>query len=344
MKGYFSRIAKQSGLRFSGQQGLPSPFLEDEAAAGSAPLHLEERVMIAPHLSGEKTETPRPASHNAPAASDAPRKTAAVSEGGQKETASEKTRELVPDEVEEKPGAGFGFKDRSEKASPVRVEEVSIPVRTEDSIEAEKSSGEFSAIEKTDFTETGESREAFSQAGEQSENPAPKRPADLTNPERSDSSPGSTTGRETERKEYFVKTAEIIEKGETAEAAEVQKILFQEIQQWVADSPAALDITEPETDEKTAAVLTREVLRLQPPEVPQQALIPELITVREKSEPERAGRGEFAEQTFELSIGTISVVIEEPERPRQPEPPQAARQNTAGESKREFSRLSRHYL
>ncbi len=349
MKGYFSRIAKQSGLRFSGQPDVPRPshpFLGDEVAAESAPLHLEERVMIPPHLSGEKTETQRPAAHSGPSAPEAPREKAAVPESGRKKkrrTASAETRELAPDSVEEKPDAGFELKDRPELTSPAQVEEFSAPiqsVRSENSIEAEKSSEEFSAIEKTVFTENRRTGESFSQAAEQNEKPVLKESADLTKPERSDSS----TGHETERKEYFVKTAEIIEKGEAAkgaEAAEVHKILFQEVQQWVADSPAALDAAEPERGEKTAAVLTQEVLR---PQQAPQVLIPELITLREKAEPEKAGRGEFAEQTFELSIGMISVVIEEPEMPRQPEPPQTARQNAAGETKREFSRLSRHYI
>jgi hypothetical protein len=61
---------------------------------------------------------------------------------------------------------------------------------------------------------------------------------------------------------------------------------------------------------------------------------------------ERAEPPRVAEQTFDLSIGTISVVIEEAEKSPRPEPapPAAGSQHGTQETKREYSRLSRHYL
>jgi hypothetical protein len=53
---------------------------------------------------------------------------------------------------------------------------------------------------------------------------------------------------------------------------------------------------------------------------------------------------DFSEQNFELSIGSISVVVEGDERPPALTPAQVAAQPAARETPRRTSRLSRHYL
>lgn len=140
-----------------------------------------------------------------------------------------------------------------------------------------------------------------------------------------------------DRPRFFAKTAEIIEKGEAA-PADISTILFQEVRQWVASGPSK---TEPPaaTPEALETLTVRDNLRKETE--------PGTVVIRERIEQERSSEpAALAEQNFDLSIGTISVIIEDPEKA--PEPVRAIQnersQNNSSGTKREFSRLSRNYL
>ena len=328
MKGYFSQIAKQSGLRLPGQPDRPRPISKSGALSGFAPLHFEETVMV---------PSPRPDEKALPAAGTAPRDAAAVKKGPPPERRTKKEQpgpaavpdsahaarnagetavSVSPPSMEKNPDTSL-FPDNPPAAAD-RNERAASPMK--DRAKPAGPSPDPRVIEETIFVEAagpGAAREGNFPT-------APKGRAGSTkNPVRSDA----------EEKKYFSKTAEIIEKGERP-AAEAQKILFREIQQWVADSPAAIDMAEEERGESSETILTMEAARPGPLEA---------TAVRGS---ERAENFEFSEQTFDLSIGTISVVIEEPEKSPRPEPapPAAGRQDVTRETKREYSRLSKHYL
>lgn len=330
MKGYFSQIAKQSGLRLTGQPGLPRPISKSGAPSGLTPLHFEETVMV---------PSPLPGKRSLPAAGTARPDTAPVKKGPASERRAKKgqpgtaplsasahvTRDAVetagsyPLASTEKtantaviPDNPRAAGDQSETAGPLIADRANPPGPLPDP----------RVIEETVFVEAA----GPVAAKEPNSSTAPKGRAESTK------DPGQSR---TEGKIYFSKTAEIIERGDT-EAAEVQKILFQEVQQWVVDS-AAFDMAEKGPGERSETILIKEAGRPGPREV---------AAARESERTERAGRPQITEQTFDLSIGTISVVIEEAEKSPRPEPapPAAGSRQAAGETKREYSRLSRHYL
>lgn len=134
-----------------------------------------------------------------------------------------------------------------------------------------------------------------------------------------------------EEKKYFEKLSRILEKGEGASPPqEVQQIFLNEIQQWVADSPALNEENKVTEIEKINAV------KLSPPEV--------IETLEKDSDFSEA---EPPEQNLSLSIGKISIVIEDSE-----ENVGAAEDltnknptgNKVARTERKFSRLSRRYL
>jgi hypothetical protein len=334
MKGYFSQIAKQSGLRLTGQQDLPRPISKSGAPSGLAPLHFEETVMVPSPLPGENAM---------PAAGTAPRDAAAVRKGPARERRTKKEQPGTAS-MSDSANASRAAGETAGSPPPASMEKNPDTPRFPDNPHAAGDRSETGGppmkdgnkpatplpgprvIEETVFVEAAGS----GAAKERNSSTAPKWRAGPTK------NPG---GSEVEGKKYFSKTAEIIEKGDT-EAAEAQKILFQEVQQWVADSPAAFDMAEKGTGETVETILTTEAARRGPREV---------NAVRESEQrenTERAERPQVAEQTFDLSIGTISVVIEEAEKSPRPEaaPPAAGSQHVTRETEREYSRLSRHYL
>jgi hypothetical protein len=160
--------------------------------------------------------------------------------------------------------------------------------------------------------------------------PAPPRTAE-TPPEKS-----------TEKK-FFEKTVEIVE-GQTAEPAEVHTILLREVQEWIAAGQTTPDeVTAGVTDftaepiPETSLPIEREpgVVRIVEGRR-SKAAAPELV--------QEVSMTDLREQNFELSIGSISVVVEGDERPPTPAPAQVAAQPAPRETPRRTSRLSRHYL
>lgn len=159
--------------------------------------------------------------------------------------------------------------------------------------------------------------------------PAPPRNAE-TPPEKS-----------TEKK-FFEKTVEIVE-GQTAKPAEVHTILLREVQEWIAAGQTAPDevmagvtdfAAEPMPD--TSLPVEREPGVVRIVEGRRAKVVPELV--------QEMSMTDLHEQNFELSIGSISVVVEGDERPPAPAPVQVAAQPVARETPRTTSRLSRHYL
>jgi hypothetical protein len=316
MKGYFSRIAKQSGLRFS--RGTAKERQSTNAEPTSkhlSPIEVDQTILVAPSESGQpaksKRLTPRSKITEEP---QAPKRTGKADQPNvaPNPAALSENTEKKPEINETK------FVTTSPPATVSSTHE-----QTASALPTEKAFVEPAVIEQT-----------IVKAKESSFEPAPEitEPASVEVKVLKDSSQ-ENIAHDTPEKDYFAKTAEIIERGDV-EPEEIRQILFREIQQWAADSPTEAEISETVV-EKTEPQVTKQIVR---PSFEQTEPISEQVAE------ERAETNSLAEQTFELSIGTINVVIED-EKPKQPEPtPRANAQNTAQPAKREYSRLSRHYL
>jgi hypothetical protein len=327
MKGYFSRIAKQSGIRFSEQRAGKPPTPAGEPVAESlSPLHREETFVIPSPLQGKKLggalETRRAVK---PEVSQK-HETAAniVTEKKLKSETSQDTSIRTVHYPAEEPD----LKERHMVSAQTENNEDQSTVKSDVSVSGDKPTAGLSVSKQTVFMESGRRDGTIQQSGQALAAELAER--DAVKPSEHFSDP------DTESKNYFSKTAEIIEKGE-AGTTEIQKILLQEVQEWVAASPVSFDILDEKVKKPQGAIVRKEVA--QPEE-------PHVVAVRGKVQPENTERSEFAEQTFDLSIGTITVVIEDSEKSRQPEPPPqtAHNQNSGRETKREFSRLSRNYI
>jgi hypothetical protein len=154
-----------------------------------------------------------------------------------------------------------------------------------------------------------------------------------------DSGTAETPQEKSTEKKFFEKTVEIVE-GQTARPAEVHTILLREVQEWIAAGQPAPDEVSADVADSAAEPLTDSSL----PSERQPGVVEGR---RAKAAPQlvqEVSTTDFSEQNFELSIGSISVVVEGDERPPALTPAQVAAQPAARETPRRTSRLSRHYL
>ena len=323
MKGYFSRIAKQSGLRYSrGAMDERRSPISESASKTLAPIDVDETVMVEPAPSKRRVTTQR----------DEP--SANVMSEPQARRASPKNITKIDQPItQERPVEALIDAEKKQhlnpkepvKAAPHKPKKRAIG-NVQKASRQEKSLAE-PVIEQTTFEET---------RGELQSDSA--EPASRKNEPLEDSSIEKSVPA-AEKKNYFAKTAEIIERGDVP-AEEIQQIIFREVQQWVADSPDETEVSEIVVEE-TAPQITKQIVRSS---LEQTKFVTEQPAQQDLAKEQIETKNSVAEETFELSIGTINVVVED-EKPKQPEPPSRANtQNTATTDRREFSRLSRHYL
>lgn len=150
-----------------------------------------------------------------------------------------------------------------------------------------------------------------------------------------------TTEPKPVEKKFFKRTAEIVE-GQTAEPAEVHTILLREVQEWIAAAETGPDEVIPDV---------RDFEDLLPDDPPPSERQPGVVRIvdsrRSKAAPEvfqEVSTATLSEQNLELSIGSISVIVEGEERQPQPAPAPTAPQPGASETPQRTSSLSRHYL
>ena len=151
-----------------------------------------------------------------------------------------------------------------------------------------------------------------------------------------------TPPEKSSEKKIFEKTVEIVG-GQTAEPSEVHTILLREVQEWIAAGQTA-------THEVIAGVADFAAEPLPDTSLPSERE-PGVVRIVEGRRPKAASElvqevstTDFREQNFELSIGSISVVVEGDERSPAPAPAQVAAQPARHETPQRTSRLSRHYL
>jgi hypothetical protein len=321
MKGYFSSLAKQSGLRVSGHKSGPrfSSVVADNPLP--APLHREETLMVQPSIDPVRIENSvarRPTKK-----ADSPKPDRQVPSVDIRSSALNKTvPEIVRDNEPANTKAPVKIEAGSQKTPPVMnnrdnngpgqpAADIASPDNSPDP--------EIIAVEQQNFVE--------------------QHPASTIQIDRPEIPESSQTDAPPaiEPPRFFAKTVEIIERGDP-DPAEFGDILFQEVRQWVAGGPPEREAPA-HLAQATETLTVREATRTAPE--------PGTVVIRNSSFQERAdGPAALEEQNFTLSIGTISVIIEDPEKPAEPVRivQNEQSQNTLTSTKREFSRLSRNYL
>lgn len=316
MMGYFSSIAKQSGLRFV----EPRPLSAGTAIHGAhlrapqaSPLDVEEVV-----------EVPSTLHTN----------TAVLSNTDDAPTLiSEETSMAARHRTE-----GLAMSDRP-RPMVVSAEEANDPIREEVPIvqfRGDTPKGEVQTVDSQPRRHVGE--RTF--VGEQSEAIHELRTKECV------TAVSSQQPQEQQANKYLRRTAEIIDGGEM-EPAEVQAVLLREIQEWIAAEPVASENSEVGEEGKQAS-LPRMQREVAPPWEPEPGVVRITGVDRPECRPRKRPMEtipDIQEQVLDLSIGTISVVIEDDKKPPQLAP---VRRSDSGQDKREsrrsLSRLSRNYL
>jgi hypothetical protein len=143
--------------------------------------------------------------------------------------------------------------------------------------------------------------------------------------------------RVAEEPEHFQETAGLLESG-VRDKELLQKVFFKEINQWIA-APTGTEVNLSESE--TRAALDEELERTSLVER-------DAHTASEFSRGQARERERLEQHDLSLSIGSISIVIEEPPQtqPQQfaPAPPAPTRASRDASGSTGFSRLSRHYI
>ncbi len=329
MKGYLSRIASQTGLRFSAKGAVPPRVAgETPAETPPSPLDREETVMVPPSVETKSADD------------------GALKRGSTPERPAAETAAPKPDQSKKRAGSV-----RKKVAAGSVPETLAAPI-LETTVPVEPGPAKQRKMEALSSDESSVSNAAETEPTDIVKTVYAKPPVTREQHEKHTQDPGKnapTATKEPEKrpeKHYFSKTAEIIG-GRDAEPVEVQTILLREIQEWVAAGNTAEAEPRAEADRSAESVAlnaetleSQEVVSMKEPE-------PGIVRIGEKrhreSIPKEASRIE--EQSFDLSIGTISVVIEGDEGPPQPAPaPRADNQPNGQDRGRGRSRLGRNYL
>ncbi len=317
---YFSRIAKQSGLRFTRGNEKERQLKKAEPASKSlSPLEVDETIIVAPSQADHSDKSKRQASR--------------LDITGKSQIKLQTSKQVKNSDLPDVAASPAVHSKKPEK-EPEIIETELMPNSASETVNSPREQTASALSDEQVVVEPAARKQTISKETKIATDPAPEvTERVLVEAEETKDLGEETITHDVAKKDYFIKTAEIIERG-NAEPAEIHQILLREVQQWAADSPNESGISEVVV-ERPEPKITKQIVS---PHFEQTQLI------GEQNVSERKETSGLAEQTFELSIGTINVVIED-EKPKQPEPaPRPTNQNAAQPAKREFSRLSRHYL
>lgn len=309
MSGYFSRIARGGGARFSGEGVRRTAAIKASTRRHLSPIDSEETLIVSP---------PEPVPSRGAGPGKKKSGDGVIPKQNRGERSGNRTKAV----------AGLREITSSSKShaniSPTPVAEETHVIE----IHAEAHEPGTPSVESADRTEPVPSSSVR------------HRPKPIT----SDSNRIDAMRPEPSEKRFFESTAAIVE-GQPAEPAEAQTILIREVQEWIAAGhiPSA-EIAPDDTGDRAVPVRYEE----------RQAneREPGVVRIVDRERPDVSNDGEdmkppqhsIEEQNFELSIGSISVVVEGEDALPQPAQPVVTRSAPAKEASRSTSRLSRHYL
>jgi len=307
MTGYFSKIARQSGVRLANR---PALLPGQASAAPPLPPRIDrhEVVMVGPDPSAAMPSTPSRVEAKAiPESQKAP-----VTEGRERRS-----------EVHQPPPERSDARQKmSAPSEPPAVRNLEVdPASVDDPPPPHSKSNDPVRLEVSDKTVLVP--------------PAVQPPAQ----------PVKTA----DHVDHFAETIKIMS-GREVSKDEASSILVREIHDWIAAGPTEPDVRVEEVVPRDHAVVKSEnveVLELEPGVV---RISGELVTRREaepktESFPKPVEAASIHEQTLDLSIGSINVVIEgDPVAALQPQQPAARSADTTNQTSRSPSRLRRNYL
>lgn len=324
MKSYFSSLARQTGMRPAAQKANVRKSSEQDLSTHThAPLHREETVMIAPTENAQhelKDDVYEQPTQSFKSEKRKPSQNSFV----EKEFAETFfPTQHIPLQVDEKTNAGLPHNEKASAVYPVihneefaETEKTILPIAQVDSVK-----NQTKAFEEKDVIpfSVQETKPTVNQA-------VVKEPVVIE-------TQTYNAPLEEQQKDYFKLTNKLLESGR-ATKKEIHQTLFSEVQEWVAASPII------EMEEKLFVTNDERVNSIVKPLIEhERVVLQEPVSVRD--EPSHA----IEQQEFNLSIGNISIVIEEP--------PQSVINQTQVQNKtekvspeesQEFSRLSRYYI
>lgn len=320
MKGYFLSIAKQSGLRYTARGAQTRTLSDSKRADELTPLEREETVLVTPSMPGN--EALQNTKANRADGRLAEEQQASLTNTEQKQ--EPQVQEQLSFRIAEQRGARIMRNEIKPVYSSGKNSDNSQSIKVEKEIERSHTS-RLSVVEP----DSPERSVRADGANMPILHHAPIQHAELE--EEDPTNQPYTHGEE--KKGFFARTAALIEKGE-AGAVDMPSILFQEVQEWAAALP--LDAGSVHVDAENTG---NEISRVAHP------IATGVVTVHNSTKPGKAEYIQPMEQNFELSIGTISVIIEEPEKLHQQDQPVQQNNRVANqENGFMFSRLNRSYL
>ncbi len=327
MPNYFSRLAEQSGFQFKGSQGVRPEVLEKKAGSGLSPLE-QEATILSPSQPLEKSSL------------------TLIDSNKHEMQPSISKNEEIKNEPSEKapinPKEIFAQKQVTREVNPIvqNIDSVTAPM--------ENKTLAASLFNKAILPVNKMNENSLSQESKEFKSPSAVKLADpveasvpiqdspqFESAEKQESIVSLLSPLEnSEKPNYFSRTSEILNQGQI-EKQDIHSLILQDVQEWVAASP---------TDTKTVKSNI---------EVFNTALNSEPVFSNEITDPltqnlfrsRNAEVESSLEHNFNLSIGSISIIIDEPTKPQhsefksQPQP-----QPTIPKNENRFSRLSRSYL
>ena len=312
MKGYLSRIAHQSGVRIASQTGARAGEVRATVKnAESLPIERDEVVMLPPTASSEvaRTASLRTPEEGSVIANKLPGPGLKTS----REPSSQTERPLAAEGIQQEPKRQATRDDRNPPQKILaRSEETFSSITQTPTIEADVVKQTIAVENQPTFSKT-------------------------------DSDPAPAPGPE--EKDFFSKTVELIG-GRSVERSEAQSIVIRELQEWVA---SGLDAALPETIglEATRHRDDEDQVKTLEPEPGVVRITGQRKRERRPEQPEQQAASHIEESTFDLSIGTVTVVVEgdatAPQNHLSP-PAKSPRDRGHTGERKTVSRMRRNYL
>jgi len=310
MSGYFSGIARQGGARIAGDAGQRAGTPTSKTESHLSRIDHEETVMV-----------PLRESSDVPASKPAK---ADVDTAVQDKTRGQKTAERSTSAIDAAIKSSLADAKR-----PITLDVVREEVRL---IERKAARG-FSHVTVSPSPTPAERK---------TETLEPIAIDESAKRIMADPRTAEGPAKKSTEKRFFEKTAEIVE-GQTAQSAELYTILLREVQEWIAAGQPAPDEVSADVADPAAESLA-DSSRPSEREPGVVRIVENRLSKLAAREVKEVSTTDFSEHNFELSIGSISVVVEDDERPPAPAPAQIAAQPALRETPLRTSRLSRHYL
>lgn len=314
MKSYFSTIARLSGIQGLDKHAESQAFRPGKRhEAGVAPLEHETSIMVS--SAGFKNETSNPI---------AGQHREEIKNAAKRQNHHEAN---IPKDMSIRDFAGHTV---TMENADIETHRDTVSSKNGTAADANGKTAQASVAQEQDMDEPASISKPVTNRAKSAQNTDP---ADI----HTDTETANTAAIESlqviDKTVYFSRTSEIMARGE-ADTSVVKTRVLQDVQEWVAGSPLA----------PTPAESTPHETGLMPDSI--RYTTADRMPVPDQGLAEKAATHMAAiEQNFELSIGTISVIVDSGAEPQRPVTPvQQQSRGVKQQNEPRISRLDRHYL